>query len=144
MIISKKGLDLIKEFEGYRDKAYKCPAGVWTCGYGHTNGVKKDTACTRQEAEEWLREDVGWAERAVSNIDGLNQNQFDALVSLTYNIGGSAFKNSTVCRLAKQNPDNPAISSAIKMWNKIRVNGRLQVNKGLQNRRAKEAALYFS
>ena len=144
MIISKKGLDLIKEFEGYRDKAYKCPAGVWTCGYGHTNGVKRDTVCTPEEAEEWLREDVGWAEKSVSNINGLNQNQFDALVSLTYNIGGSAFKNSTVCRLAKQNPDNPAISSAIKMWNKIRVNGRLQVSKGLQNRRAKEAALYFS
>ena len=48
----------LKEFEGYRDVAYKCPAGVWTCGHGHTQGVTKGTTCTEEQAERWLREDT--------------------------------------------------------------------------------------
>lgn len=90
MKISDSGLDLIKRYEGYRGEAYKCPAGVWTIGYGHTAGVKEGMSCTKEQATEWLRGDVAIAEKAVDTYVEkyrLNQSQYDALVSFTYNCG---------------------------------------------------------
>lgn len=143
MRTSSRGISLLKELEGYRDEAYKCQAGVLTCGYGHTKGVKRDTTCTPELAEQWLREDIEWAEKVVNELQGLNQNQFDALVSFVFNIGSKAFKGSTARRLIKQNPFDTNIANAIRMWNKVTVNGKKQVSQGLVNRREKEIELYF-
>ena len=67
MQISKKGIDLIKRFEGCRLKAYKCPAGVWTIGYGHTSGVKQGDTISQQQADSWLRYDLRVFELHVKN-----------------------------------------------------------------------------
>lgn len=92
MEVSKNGLDLIKKFEGCRLKAYKCPAGVLTIGYGHTKGVKMGMTITQAEADELLKQDV---EKYSDHVDyynktykyGFNQNEFDALTSFAFNIG---------------------------------------------------------
>lgn len=90
MIISNKGIALIKQFEGCRLKAYKDPAGVPTIGYGHTAGVKMGDAITQEQADKLLRDDLVIYEAKVTKYDDKyhwNQNQFDALVSFAYNIG---------------------------------------------------------
>ena len=84
------GLNLIKQFEGCRLKAYKCPAGVWTIGYGHTAGVKAGQTITQAQADKMLVEDV---ERFEKNVNKYyekyrwSQNEFDALVSFAFNLG---------------------------------------------------------
>lgn len=90
MKTSENGIELIKKFEGLRLKAYKCAAGVWTIGYGHTNGVKSTNVITQEKAEEYLKEDL---EKYEKNVEKYNtkyswkQNEFDALVSFAFNIG---------------------------------------------------------
>lgn len=84
MKISNNGISLIKQFEGCKLKAYRCPAGVPTIGYGHTKGVKMGQAITQEQAEEYLREDLEKYENNVMkyfNKYKWNQNEFDALVS---------------------------------------------------------------
>lgn len=90
MTISDKGLDLIKSFEGCRLTAYKCPAGVWTIGWGHTGDVYEGQTITQAQADQMLREDMGAYERKVTKYEGIyhwNQNEFDALTSFAYNVG---------------------------------------------------------
>ena len=90
MKTSKRGMKLIKQFEGCRLTAYKCPAGVWTIGYGHTVGVKKNMKITQAQAESYLKQDLKIYEKHVMKFYKRykwNQNQFDALVSFAYNIG---------------------------------------------------------
>ena len=98
MKTSKDGIDLIKEFEGFRKDAYLCPGGVWTIGYGHTRGVRAGDSILESEAEDLLKEDLREAEEAVSHLVStpLRQSQFDALVSLVYNIGSGNFCTSTI------------------------------------------------
>ena len=98
MRTSNKGIELIKSFEGIKTKAYKCPAGVWTIGYGHTKGVQKGDTCTMAQAIEFLKEDLRVFEGAINDLVKveLNQNQFDALVSFVYNVGSGAFQDSTM------------------------------------------------
>lgn len=107
MKISDKGLDLIKAQEGYHAKqkdgsckAYLCPAGVWTCGWGATEGVTALTHWTKEEAEQALRNEMTKHEANVHRLVTvpLNQGQFDALVSLCYNIGAGALGKSTLLR----------------------------------------------
>lgn len=139
MDISKNGIDLIKRFEGCRLTAYKCPSGVYTIGYGHTNGVKKGQRITQAQAEAYLREDVGEFENGVNKYVSapLTQNQFDALVSFTYNCGLTAFKNSTL--LKKLNAkDYEGAGKELLRWNK--ANG--VVLDGLKRRRNAEKALF--
>jgi lysozyme len=143
MKISEKGLTLIKGFEGLELKAYRCPAGVLTIGYGHTGmDVLVGQVITEAKATELLRRDMARFEAAVSRYvtRPLRQNQFDALVSLCYNVGEGNLWKSTVLRLVNANPDDPAIRAAFAMWNK----GGGKVLPGLVRRRAKEAELYFS
>ena len=93
------GLALIKHFEGFSADAYEDAAGIWTQGYGHTRGVTHESPpITEAKAEMWLRDDVATAEAAVQRhaLAVLNENQFSALVSLAYNIGANAFRNSTL------------------------------------------------
>ena len=92
METSKNGLNLIKQFEGCHLTSYKCPGGVWTIGYGHTQGVTEGNHITQEQADLYLRDDLLRFERYVKTYADkygykLNQNQFDALVSFTYNAG---------------------------------------------------------
>lgn len=137
MTISSKGVSLIKQFEGCRLNAYKCPAGVWTIGYGHTAGVKAGDSITLEEAENYLRNDLASYENAVLKYDSIyhfNQNQFDALVSFTYNCGAGNLKNLTQSgkRTIAQ------ISTKILLYNK---SGGVTL-KGLQRRRNAEKELF--
>lgn len=88
MTLSNEGLKLIKSFEGCRLTAYQDPAGIWTIGYGHTNGVKKGQVITQEQAEAYLKCDIGWAVEAVNGLSReLTQGEFDGLVSFTFNCG---------------------------------------------------------
>ena len=141
MRTGNEGIELIKQFEGFRREAYPCPAGVWTIGYGHTQGVKAGDKITEMEAEHYLRYDIGDAEQAVNSLINvpLEQCQFDALVSLVFNIGCGNFYSSTVRRLVNEGcRDKNKITHAFCMWKKS--NGR--VLKGLLRRREAEARLY--
>jgi len=135
MNISKQGIDLIKKFEGCRLEAYKCPAGVWTIGYGHTAHVKQGDKISASQAEIFLRYDLKVFELHVEhNVEHkLNQNQFDALVSFTYNCGLKNLKTLVKNRDIKQ------IGNALTLYNK--AGGK--VLKGLANRRKAEQELYF-
>lgn len=141
MKTSQQGISLIKSFENLELKAYKCPASIWTIGYGHTKGVKAGQVITEQQADKFLAEDLADAEKAV-NDQGLafNQNQFDALVSFTFNVGVGAFKRSTLLRKAKADVNDATIRGEFARWDKS--NG--EVLKGLTRRRASESTLYFS
>lgn len=95
-----KGLELIKEFEGLRLEAYLCPAKVWTIGYGHTGGIKAGDVITREQADAYLRQDLSDEEQAITKYVrvALNQNQFDALASFTFNLGAGNLSNSTLLK----------------------------------------------
>ena len=137
MKISSKGVSLIKSFEGCRLKAYKCPAGVWTIGYGHTAGVKEGDTITQEQADEYLRNDLTKYEKAVLNYDSIyhfNQNQFDALVSFTYNRGVGNLKNLT------QNGKRTLAQISLKLIVYNKAGG--VVLRGLQRRRAAEKELF--
>lgn len=145
--ISRRGLALIKEFEGFRAEAYLCPGGVWTIGYGHTGGVKKGDRTDRAEAEAFLLGDIASAERAVRlavSRAEIGQNQFDALVSFAFNVGGRAFSSSTLCRKVNDDPEDVTIRDEFLKWVNVRDSaGVLMKSEGLRSRRSKEAELYF-
>lgn len=141
MKTSDRGIDLIKEHEGFRSKAYRCPAGVWTIGYGHTKDVRPGQVISREEGEIFLREDLETAERVVEReCSGLSQNRFDSLVSFVFNCGEGSFKRSTLLKCIKANPDNPNIRYEFSRW--VKSNGVSLP--GLIRRRRAEADLYFS
>lgn len=139
MHISQQGLDLIKSFEGLCLSAYKCPAGVWTIGYGTTADVKEGQSITKERAEELLREDVKRFEQQVQRLVKvpLTQGQLDALVSFTYNLGAANLANSTLLRLLNAG-DYEGAAVQFDRWNK--ANG--MVLPGLVKRRAAERALF--
>ena len=141
MNTSPKGIALIKEFEGLRLKAYKCPGGVWTIGYGHTAGVKPGMVITKAQAEEYLKADLIAFERYLNSLGlTLNQNQFDALISFIYNVGTGNFSNSTLLRKVRANPQDNSIMDEFLRW----VYSKGRVLPGLQRRRLAEMKLYFS
>ena len=141
MKTSPKGIALIKEFEGLRLKAYQCPGGVWTIGYGHTAGVKPGMVITKAQAEEYLKADLIAFERYLNGLGlALNQNQFDALVSFIYNVGTGNFSNSTLLRKVRANPQDNSIIDEFLRW----VYSKGRVLPGLQRRRLAEMKLYFS
>ena len=117
MQTSQNGIDLIKQFEGLRLEAYQCAAGVWTIGWGHTNGVKKGDKITLAQAEDFLRSDLEKFENAINNLvkTELNQNQFDALVSFVFNIGINAFKQSTMLKFIN-NGHFPLAAGQFDRW----------------------------
>lgn len=138
--IGAAGLALIKSFEGKRLTAYKCPAGVWTIGYGSTGPhVRPGMTISEAEAEALLRKDLARFENTVAAaLPNATQNQFDAMVSLAFNIGSAAFAQSTVVRRAKAG-NHAGAADAFHMWNKA---GGQEIA-GLVRRRAAEAALYL-
>lgn len=140
MKTSIHGLDLIKSSEGCRLKAYRCQAGVLTIGYGHTGpDVFEGQEITQEEADTLLRLDLARFEAAVNKAcHTVSQCQFDACVSLCYNIGPGAFAKSSVVRLHNEGKCGDA-AQAFMLWNKAAG----KVSRGLQARRAKESALYL-
>lgn len=146
MVVSLFGVDLICSFEGKRLAAYDDGVGVWTIGFGTTvypNGikVKKGDTCTEAQAKAYMAHDLKKFESAVNNAVTvpLNQNQFDSLVSLAYNIGTGAFSRSTLVKKLNAN-DIRGAADQFDVW----VNAGGKRMQGLVNRRAKEKALFLS
>ncbi len=145
MHISPNGIDLIRNFESLRLNAYDDGVGVWTIGYGTTKypsgvRVKKGDICTLEQAKSYMQHDLKKFERTVNNAVNvtINQNQFDALVSLAYNIGPTAFEESTlVKRLNEKN--YKAAADQFGLW----VNARGKRLQGLVNRRKIEMELFL-
>ena len=98
MTYSKAGIQLTERFEGCRLQAYPDTGGVWTIGYGHTHGVYEGMTCTREQAEDWLNEDIQAATDAVNRLVqiSLKQSEFDALVDFVFNLGAGVFARSTM------------------------------------------------
>lgn len=142
MRISKMGIDLIKKFEGFRSKAYVCPAGYKTIGYGHviTNDDKNHEEIVSQEqADTLLLNDLELAENSVlRNIKvSLTQWQFDALVSFTFNLGAAALQRSTLKQKINR-LEHDLVPKELMRW--VYVGGK--VMPGLLRRRIAEANLY--
>ena len=145
MSLSPIGLGLLKTFEGYKNKAYKDSANIWTIGYGtikYPNGtkVKEGDTCTEDQASTYMLNDLKGFEDTVNNNVKvvLTQNQYDSLVSLCYNIGSSAFKESTLLKKLNAKDYLEAADQFLR-WNK--AGGK--VISGLKNRREKERELFL-
>ena len=135
------GLNLIKLHEGFKKNVYICPAGKRTIGYGHVLRVGDKTTITPQEADELLIQDVEKCEAVLNSIIfEYRQNEFDALVSLIYNIGVTAFKQSSLMKKLKRKATRQDLAVEFDRWIFI---GRL-VSQGLRNRRRKEKALFLA
>ena len=138
MKTSQRGINLIKQFEGVRLTAYKCPAGVYTIGYGHTRGVQRGMRITEEEAIAYLTADLLNSEKAVERYDSVyhwNQNEFDALVSFTFNCGAANLRS--LLRNGRRNRSQ--IAETLPLYRK--AGGK--VLKGLERRRAAEKALFL-
>lgn len=135
MKTSKAALDQIAQYEGIRLKAYRCPAGVWTIGVGHTGGVTEVMTITHDQAMAFFADDIKASERAVEKLGmELTQGQFDALVSFCYNCGAGNLQKLCKGRTKEQ------IANAIPLYNK----GGGKVLAGLVKRRAWERNLFMS
>lgn len=136
--IGQAGLALIKQYEGCRLAAYRCAAGVWTIGYGHTAGVHSGMTITQARADAYLQQDIAKFEGYVNNpayvpiTANLNQNQFDALVSFAFNLGAGNLRKLCKGRTAAQ------IARAMPSYNKAAG----KVLAGLTRRRKAEQALF--
>jgi len=140
------GEALIKSFEKLRFDAYLDEAGVWTAGWGHTGvDVQEGVTCSAEQAEVWFADDTAKAVHAVNQslmptaAEAINQNQFDALVSFTYNVGVGAEAHSTLLKYVNARAWNQAAEEFGK-W--IRSGGHVSV--GLMRRRAAERALFLT
>jgi lysozyme len=147
MKINQATVELVKEFEGFRAKAYKCPAGIWTIGYGTTAAAgvgitpKEGMTITRSDAEGYLH---GALEKFAAQIESditapINENEFGAFVSLAYNIGPGAFRKSSALRHFNAG-DKAKAAAAILLWDK--AGGK--VLRGLTRRREAERKLFLT
>lgn len=142
MQVGKNCIDLIKKFEGLKLESYKCPAGLWTIGYGNTqweNGfrVLENQVIDIKRAEKLL---MFWVSKYADRINlKVNQYQFDALVSFAYNVGITNFDSSTLKKKVIANPNDPTIRDEFMKW----VSSRGKQLAGLVKRREAEANLYF-
>lgn len=147
MELSEKIKQMIKGWEGCRLTAYRCPAGVLTIGYGHTGpDVTAGKKITQSEADRLFDQDVKrFADKVAALFTGvdLNNHQFDALVSLSYNIGSLSVKAPTLLRKVKANPNDYTIREEFLKHVNARVNGVLKPLPGLVKRRSAEANHYF-
>ena len=157
MTLSKKGLDIIKQFEGFRSEPYRDSVGVWTIGYGNTyypSGKKvsaSDKHLTEYEASKLKLDIINKDFSPSVNLllkkeieqGKITQNMFDALISLIYNIGVGAFSSSSVLRNIKKG-DMRAAADSFLLWDKATIGGRKQRLAGLTKRRNKERELFLS
>lgn len=130
----------IKEFEGYRSRAYRDAVGVWTCGYGHTRGVTAKTSCTQAQANAWLRQDLAPLEKQLSGIKEIDtQGKLDACLDFCFNLGIGNFLRSTLLKTIKEGMDDKRIQAEFMRW--VYAGGRKL--DGLAKRRAWEAERFF-
>lgn len=145
--VSDATVEMIKEFESFRENAYLDAAGIWTIGYGNTyyrdgSPVKKGDVITLSEGIALYHDILNEFAADVNELVRveLNDCQFGAIVSLTYNIGVGAFKKSTLLRKLNADPNDPSIKTEFGKW--VRAGGRTL--NGLVKRRKKESDFYFS
>lgn len=141
MSVSPSGVDLIKTFEGCRLEAYKCPAGIPTIGYGHTNQVKMGMKITQEQADKFLLEDIRSSEVLLNKM-GINfrQHQFDALCSWIFNLGVGKFKGSTMYKCIMDDMADITITDQIVKW--VNAGGKPMI--GLKKRRIAEANMFLN
>ncbi|MFI8379618.1 lysozyme [Leeuwenhoekiella sp. NPDC079379] len=147
MRIGTKGIELIQKYEGFRNNAYLDVKGIPTIGWGNTyyqdnTNVRLGDSITRKQGDEMFLLILKRYEDEVNKYvtSKINQSQFDALVSFTYNCGWGALKSSTLLKKVNKDPCEPSILEEFQKWNKS--GGK--VYKGLKRRRNEEAYLYFS
>lgn len=141
MKTSPAGINLIKKHEGLRLESYRCPAGRWTIGYGHTRTAKAGMRITEAQAHVLLQSDLAAAEAIVyTALPDLKQHQFDALVSFVFNVGAKAFLHSTLLRRIKAAAPEADIRAEFARWSYANS----QFLPGLAKRRADEANLFFN
>lgn len=141
MRTSEYALGRLKEYEGLRLKAYKCPAGVWTIGYGHTKDVRGGIVIDKETADKLLEEDVMYFEKylaAEPYAEELTQGQWDALISFLFNLGIGNYKRSTLRKRILEDVNHGDIPNQFRRWNK--ADGK--VLPGLVRRREWEAQMY--
>lgn len=148
MKISQRGIDIIKRYEGCKLRAYLCSAGVWTIGFGHTQGVKPGDIITQNQADFFLREDIQSFEKDLNGMLRVptKQSQFDALLSLGYNIGMDVDVDDIAeglgdSSLLKLHNNEQSLGAAKHFVDWINVKGKPSL--GLLRRRLAEAALYL-
>ena len=133
-------LNKIIDFEGCKLTAYKCPAGVWTIGVGHTKGVKQGQTITEKQAMTLLKGDLLPCENYVNNLGVCKtQGQFDALVDFCFNLGTGALGRSTLLKFIRQGKAEQYIRGEFAKW--VKSGGKTLA--GLVKRRAWEADRYF-
>lgn len=140
MVLGLKGTELIKSFESLKLESYQDQRGIWTIGWGHTLFVQPYQTCTSADADLWFAQDTNWVSSAINNSVKvpLNQNQFDALASFTFNVGVGSEAHSTLVK--DLNVWNiPAAANQFLVWN--HVNG--VVDPGLTRRRQAEQTLFL-
>lgn len=149
MICTQRAIELIKKYEGLATKAYRCPAGVLTIGYGHTKDVKADDVITERAATRLLINDLRNVSikltTALNAADlQITSNQFDALCSFAFNVGFSALLKSTLWKRLESGNINSAADQFLR-WNKAKnAEGEYIELKGLTRRREAERALFLS
>lgn len=148
--VSASGINLVKRFEGLHKvgqdgiiRAYRCPAGRWTVGYGHTKGVRSGVQGDEAQCEQWLQEDLNVAGQAINRHVRvpLSQAQYDALASFIFNVGEGNFASSTLLKKLNKGLYDE-VPAQILRWNKATVDGVLTELRGLTRRRTAEAALF--
>ena len=141
----EKAVNLIKEFEGFRENAYKCPAGVWTIGYGWTHGVKEGDTITESEASKLVQKEVDKIAEQIrlsleyGVFEKLSENQVCALIDFVYNLGIGNFRTSTLRKLIQEGNFEDA-GKQFERWNKS--GGK--VLEGLTRRRIAEKELWYA
>ena len=144
--VNDAGLDLVRTFEGLRTEAYRCPAGVWTIGYGHTGDVQPGQSITAKQAEKILRDDLAACGEQVEDQIGvsLSDCQYAALVSFVFNAGAGSLRSSTLRRRLNAG-DYDCVPSELAKWVKATDpnTGRKVSLAGLVRRRAAEGELWL-
>lgn len=141
MTTSQNGIEFIKRHEELRLKAYRCPAGVWTIGYGSTGGIRPGDVITEAQAEKLLKQDLKTAEDEINKyLLPLKQHQFDAVASFVFNVGIGSFRRSTLLKRLKMDVNHPDIVNQFNRW----VYGGGKMLPGLVRRRKEEANLYIN
>lgn len=146
MKTSKRGIDMIIDFEGMKLKAYKCPVGIWTIGVGHTGDVhgqpiKRGMEISKELAEWLLQKDLSTVESYLSRqpfADRLKQKEFDALVSFIFNVGKGAFETSTMRKKLCIGAPAEEVAAEFLKWVYGTIGGKKEKLPGLIARRERE------
>jgi len=142
---SRAGIDLLKDFEGFRSEAARLPDGRWTIGYGHTKSARAGVTISEADASALLQYDLIEVVAAVNDLvfTPITQNQFDSLVCFAFNVGLAGFRTSTVLRRINEGAMLQAAWS-LEMWRKAEFEGHEFVVDALVRRRAAEKALFLT